>query len=89
LIAQGVPAEQRAFSEDPDKDGIINAYEFLSPTDANDLSSSEPPLVEIDLLTPILYAESIFDGLMHYSFRTTTRLEENSQFARPQLSVNQ
>tara|TARA_B100001093_G_scaffold330896_1_gene315891 strand:- start:1133 stop:1402 length:270 start_codon:yes stop_codon:yes gene_type:complete len=89
LIAQGVPAEQRAFSDDPDKDGIINAYELLSRTDADDPSSGEPPLVEIDLLTPMLYAESIFDGLMHYSFRTTTRLEENSQFARPQLSVNQ
>ena len=28
LIAQGVPAEQRGFSDDPDKDGIVNAYEF-------------------------------------------------------------
>jgi thiol-disulfide isomerase/thioredoxin len=125
LIAQGVPTELRGFSDDPDKDGIINAYEFLSRTDANDPSSGEPPLVEIetidgdsylvytfvvdtaitsivaqaqfsispsfetDFLTPVLYAESIFDGLMHYSFRTTTSLEEASQFTRLQMSVNQ
>ena len=125
LIAQGVPTELRGFSDDPDKDGIINAYEFLSRTDANDPSSGEPPLVEIetidgdsylvytfvvdtaitsivaqaqfsispsfetDFLPPLLYAESIFDGLMHYSFRTNTSLEEASQFARLQMSVNQ
>ena len=125
LIAQGVTAEQRGFLDDPDKDGIINAYEFLSRTDANDPSSGEPPLVEIetiegdsylvytfvvdtaitsivpqaqfsvspsfetDFLTPVLYAESISDGLMHFSFRATTSLEEASQFARLQLSVNQ
>lgn len=117
LIAQGVPAEQRGFSDDPDKDGIINAYQFLSRTDANDPSSGKPPLVEIetisgdsyllytfvvdtaitsivpqaqfcispsfetDFLTTKLYAKSIFDGLMQYPFRTTTRLEETSQFA--------
>ena len=117
MIAQGVPTEQREFSDDPDKDDIINAYESLSRTDANDPSSGELPLVEIemidsdsdlvytfvvniaitsivpqaqfsispsfetDFLTPVLYAESIFEGLMQYSFRTTTRLEETSQFA--------
>ncbi len=125
LIAQGVPTEQRGFTDDPDNDGIINAYEFLSRTDANDPSSGDPPLVETetingdsylvytfvvdtaitsivpqaqfsispsfetDFLTPVLYAESLSDGLTHYSFRTTTSLEESSQFARLQMSVSQ
>ena len=125
LIAQGVPAEQRGFSDDPDKDGIINAYEFLSRTDANDPSSGDPPLIETetidgdsylvytfvvdtaitsivpqaqfsisplfetDFLTPVLYAESISEGLMQFSFRTTTSLEEASQFARLHMSVSQ
>lgn len=124
LIAQGVPADQRGLSDDPDKDGIINAYEFLSESNANDPSSGEPPLIEIetidgasyliytfvvntsissivpqaqfsvspafetDFLTPVLHAEQVSENLMHFSFRSTTSLEEASQFARLQISVN-
>ncbi len=125
MIAQGVPVDQRGFMDDPDNDGVINAYEFLSRTDANDPSSGEPPLVETetidgasyliftftvdtairsimpqvqfsvsptfetDFLTPVLYAECVAEGLMHFSFRATTSLEEASQFARLQMSVSQ
>lgn len=67
LIAQRVPTEQREFSDDPDKDGIINAYEFLSRTDANDPSSGEPPLVEIEMIDSDSYLVYTFvvEALSH------------------------
>lgn len=55
LAAQGVPIDQRGLSDDPDHDGIINAYEFLSRTDANDSSSGEPPRVSTALVENATY----------------------------------
>ncbi len=47
--------DQRGFTDDPDNDGIINAYEFLSRTDANDPSSGEPPLIETETIDGASY----------------------------------
>ncbi len=53
-----MPADQRGFADDPDLDGIINAYEFLARTNANDINSGMPPLIsakQIDGLPYIMY----------------------------------
>ncbi len=78
LIAQGVPTELRGFSDDPDKDGIINAYEFLSRTDANDPSSGEPSLVEIETIDG--------DSYLVYTFVVDTAI--TSIVAQAQFSIS-
>ncbi len=55
LIAQGVPENQRALGDDPDKDGVPNGLEFLSRTDASDPGSARSPISEIMEIDNAMY----------------------------------
>jgi len=55
LIVQGVPEDQRGHLDDPDKDGMANAFEFLMRTDANDPGSRLPPVVTIETIENASY----------------------------------
>ena len=43
LAASGAPAEERGLDDDPDRDGIANAFEYLAQTNPMDASSALPP----------------------------------------------
>ncbi len=78
LVAQDVPEGQRGLLDDPDRDGIVNAYEFLARSDANDPASGEPPTIEIEVIEGVPYL--VFTYVIDPSIR--------SLMSQPQFSIS-